>query len=137
MLRLLENVKNLKVDIFTYVPRQNFPPDSYHHPQSAGNYLFPPGGIFFGNLFPQQKEMGRGGRGETMPSLLSLKPQKKFFLNKIMCVNIKPLCCCHFMIKKCRKVPYTDFSSNLKNFTLTKLHFNFTLAKQNFPHESQ
>ena len=61
------------------MPPGKTPPSSYHQPhQSAGNYLFPPGSIFFENLFPQQKVVGGGGRDETMRSLLPLKPKENF-----------------------------------------------------------
>ena len=44
------------------LPRQNSSSGSHPHPQAEENYLFPPGSIFFGNMFPQQK-----GGGEETP----------------------------------------------------------------------
>ena len=62
--------KKKKVDIFNHAPpRSNSLQGSFHHPlfpQAEGNYLFPPGCIFFGNLSSQQK----GERGRKLCSVL-------------------------------------------------------------------
>ena len=39
--------------IFTHVPKQNFPPGSYHYHSTGGNYPFPRNNDFY--IFPQQK----------------------------------------------------------------------------------
>lgn len=98
------------------MPPGKTPPSSYHQPpQSAGNYLFPPGSIFFWKSIPTTESGGERRKRWNYAVPIAPKTKRKFFLIKSS-ESILSLCAAVTSWKKNQKSPIYWFFIKLEKF---------------------